>query len=363
MPARTKISQKLLHELEEYLEEKLQLDNTINLHKDSHLGQEDKKVEKLTVGMSNAEEGYMTLLSEGAILYQDGSIRLYIAKGTLQKWYNSIDDSFQGYVTTGHVDLNSHPIREGWFDKSHLKIVTDANGRSDLLVKPVINIELSTVKDLIIQDEPFAISSEFTYSDMPEDEIEVEEYAKLLAHNRSKGYDYGYIPITNNIDLLGFSFVGNPGNAKSGGYDPQILLRNEEERLKNKELLDSLLARLNKEEQPEEAVVEETAVEEEVKEEEVAEKEEVVEEAKEADNTAELLEQALTRIEELTSEVTELKQYKADKEAEELATQEKLEKLSALLNKSASVEKPEVAKLEQEKPKGIFGRERFGGLK
>ncbi len=49
------------------------------------------------------------------------------------------------------------------------------------------------------------------------------------------------VPITDNIELMGFSFVGNPGNAKSGGYEPSLLKRNEEEHLNRKEMLDKVL--------------------------------------------------------------------------------------------------------------------------
>jgi len=90
-------------------------------------------------------------------------ILIWEHKGTLKKWYDSIDGSFEGYVSTGHRDLNSYPVREGYFRKSDLKLVEDSNGRYDLLVKPHVNLELSNVKDLIIQDEPFAISSEFLW--------------------------------------------------------------------------------------------------------------------------------------------------------------------------------------------------------
>ena len=88
----------------------------------------------------------MTLLSEGSILYQDNTIRLYICKGTLKKWYDSIDGTFEGYVSTGHRDINAYPVREGYFKKSDLKLVKDESGRYDLLVKPHVNLELSNVK-------------------------------------------------------------------------------------------------------------------------------------------------------------------------------------------------------------------------
>ena len=157
MPVKTQIAERIMNEINSYIEKKDNLDAMMNLsaHK--------QEVERLSVDKVDNSEGYMTLLSEGSVLYTDDTIRLYLCKGTLKKWYDSIDGTFEGYVSTGHRDLNSYPVREGYFKKSDLKLVQDENGRYDLLVKPHVNLELSNMKDLILQDEPFAISSEFLW--------------------------------------------------------------------------------------------------------------------------------------------------------------------------------------------------------
>ena len=367
MPVKTKIAEQIMSEIDDYLQKKDNLDMIMNL---SH---NKKEREQLSVDKVENSEGYMTLLSEGSVLYQDDTIRLYICKGTLKKWYDSIDGSFEGYVSTGHRDLNSYPVREGYFRKSDLKLVEDSNGRYDLLVKPHVNLELSNVKDLIIQDEPFAISSEFLWYSKEIEDSDIEEYAKLVVYNVEHGGGID-VPITDTIEITGFSFVGNPGNAKSGGYEPSLLVRNEEEYLNRKEVLDKVLAHLSTQaeevvEAPEAEVVESTT--EEVVEEVAVETEEVVEPTEEVTEEEVVEEDALTKAieaiealtaekEQLLEENAELKNQLSAKEAEEQKIDEKFQKLSALLEKAnPSVEQTQVK--QEEVKANRFGRVRFGG--
>lgn len=357
MPVKTQIAERIMNEINSYIEKKDNLDAMMNLsaHK--------QEVERLSVDKVDNSEGYMTLLSEGSVLYTDDTIRLYLCKGTLKKWYDSIDGTYEGYVSTGHRDLNSYPVREGYFRKSDLKLVQDENGRYDLLVKPHVNLELSNMKDLILQDEPFAISSEFLWYAKEIQDSDIEEYAKLVVYNIEHGGDID-VPITDEIEITGFSFVGNPGNAKSGGYEPSLLVRNEEEHLNKKEILDKVLAHLSAEVPQEEAVTEEVVATE-----EVAEVEEpAVEEVKEEQTTVEgdTLAQAIASIEALTTEVealktenAELKAKVAEKEASENAVDEQLAKLATLLEKANPV--VEKAEIKEEQPVNRFGRVRFGG--
>lgn len=367
MPVKTKIAEQIMSEIDTYLQKKDDLDMIMNL---SH---NKKEREQLSVDKVENSEGYMTLLSEGSVLYQDDTIRLYICKGTLKKWYDSIDGSFEGYVSTGHRDLNSFPVREGYFRKSDLKLVEDSNGRYDLLVKPHVNLELSNVKDLIIQDEPFAISSEFLWYSKEIEDSDIEEYAKLVVYNVEHGGGID-VPITDTIEITGFSFVGNPGNAKSGGYEPSLLVRNEEEYLNRKEVLDKVLAHLSTQAEEvveaTEAEVVETATEE-VVEEVAVETEEVVEPTEEVTEEETVEEDALTKAieaiealtaekEQLLEENAELKNKLSAKEAEEQKIDEKFQKLSALLEKAnPSVEQTQVK--QEEVKANRFGRVRFGG--
>lgn len=377
MHIKTQIAGKIMNEINDYLERKDSLDNILNL------SQESTEKECLSVNKVENSEGYMTLLSEGSVLYQDGTIRLYLCKGTLKNWYDSIDETFEGYVSTGHRDLNSYPVREGYFRKNDLKLVQDDNGRYDLLVKPHVNTQLSNVKDIILQDEPFAISSEFLWYHKDIGDDDIEEYAKLIAYNVEHGGDID-VPITDKVEITGFSFVGNPGNAKSGGYDPSLLVRNEEEHLKNKEILEKVLAHLSAQVEPEEVkedeVLEEApVVEEEPKAEEAEEKvEEATEEPKEEEAKSEdsqALAQAIEAIEKLTAKVealeaeiatkdaiiAEKEAIIAEKEANEDAVEGQLSKLAVLLEKANPVVEKASKVVEEEQPKNRFGRVRFGG--
>lgn len=376
MPIKSQIAKRIIDEINVYLEQKDSLDSIMNLSKTG------KESEKLSVDRLDNPNGYMTLLSEGSVLYPDGTIRLYICKGTLKDWYDNLADDFEGYVSTGHRDLNAYPVREGYFRKSDLKLVVDEHGRHDLLVKPHVNLELSNIKDLLLQDEPFAISSEFMWYHKEIGEEDLEEFTKLAEYNLEHGGSID-VPITDRVEISGFSFVGNPGNAKSGGYEPSLLVRNEEEHLKNKEILDKVLAHLSA--QVEEEVKEATELEvaevveapeatetteapevEEVKEEAEATEEKVEAEEPKSEE-GEALAKAIEAIETLKAEVEALKSEKAQLQAEletkkdnEDAVEGQLSKLAKLLE----TVNPTVEKASKEEPKEVanrFGRVRFGG--
>lgn len=365
----SKLAQSILAEIEDYKQRKTALDNSVSLSKEEvneeHFSVENKATE--------ADKGYMTLLSEGAVLCKDNTIRLFIRKGALSKWYDNLDDSFEGYVTTGHVNTDTYPIREGLFRKADMKLVTDENGRSDILVKPQINMQLSTIKDLIAQDEPFAISSEFRWE--CKEEPNIDEYSKLVQYNIEQGGS-AYVPFADTVDIKGFSFVANPGNAKSGGYSPELLVRNEEERLNKQELLNKVLEHLSKEagEAVEEVVEEKEAPKDEAKAEEAEAPKEAEKEKEVEDKTAEALEKATEAIEKLQAKVDELEKANAEKDAElskfksnEKVVEEQFSKLEGLLDKigGVSVESPVIENKEEKNEafaKTASGlRKRFGG--
>lgn len=367
----SKIAQSIEMERVGRVEAKAELDNTINLSQEAN-----NNTVMLKMSAPSQEEGYMTLLSEGAVLFSNDTIRLYITKGTLQKFYDSIGDDYEGYISTGHRDLNAYPVREGYYRKEDLKVVVDENGRADLLVKPHVNTKMSNVRDIILQNEPFAISSEFQFSPKEIKDDELAEYAKLAAYNLSKGGTEDF-PITDNLYIKGFSLVGNPGNAKSGGYSPSILLKTEDKEIKvsKNSILDSMLASLTgkpKEDEQlqstdvdEKEVAEETVeaeVETEVKEDEQATSEKTETE----DLTAAILEKANEVIEAQNIKIQKLEEelasYKVKKEVSEefsAAQKTQFDRLNGLLEKfNATVEEPKTAseKLSNDKEVNIFGR-------
>lgn len=373
MPIKSQIAKRIIDEINVYLEQKDSLDSIMNLSKTG------KESEKLSVDRLDNPNGYMTLLSEGSVLYPDGTIRLYICKGTLKNWYDNLPDDFEGYVSTGHRDLNAYPVREGYFRKSDLKLVVDEHGRYDLLVKPHVNLELSNIKDLLLQDEPFAISSEFMWYHKDIREEDLEEFTKLAEYNLEHGGSID-VPITDRVEISGFSFVGNPGNAKSGGYEPSLLVRNEEEHLKNKEILDKVLAHLSAqvEEEVKEAtelevaeVVEAPETEEKTEAPEVEEEAEATEEKVEAEEPkteeGEALAKAIEAIETLKAEVETLKSENAQLQAELETKKENEDAVEGQLSKLAKLLEtvnPTVEKASKEEPKEAtnrFGRVRFGG--
>lgn len=367
----SKIAQSIEMERVGRVEAKAELDNTINLSQEAN-----NNTVMLKMSAPSQEEGYMTLLSEGAVLFSNDTIRLYITKGTLQKFYDSIGDDYEGYISTGHRDLNAYPVREGYYRKEDLKVVVDENGRADLLVKPHVNTKMSNVRDIILQNEPFAISSEFQFAPKEIEDDELAEYAKLAAYNLSKGGTEDF-PITDNLYIKGFSLVGNPGNAKSGGYSPSILLKTEDKEIKvsKNSILDSMLASLTgkpkKDEQlqstdvGEKEVAEETVeaeAETEVKEDEQATSEKTETE----DLTVAILEKANEVIEAQNIKIQKLEEelasYKGEKEVSEefsAAQKTQFDRLNGLLEKfNAAVEEPKTVseKLSDDKEVNIFGR-------
>lgn len=357
MPVKSSISKRLVEELLEYQGKKYILDSQVNL------SNEGNNLNKLSVNRVDNNNGYMTLLSEGSILYKDDTIRMYITKGTLEKFYNSIDENYEGYVTTGHLSTDSFPIRQGYFRKEDLLLVKDSNGRYDLLVKPHLNLELSSMKDLLIQDEPFAISSEFLSSEVELTDDMLDEYAKLAKYNMDLGGE-PYFPIVDEVGILGFSFVANPGNAKSGGYEPSMLKRNEEERLTNKEKLDEILEKLSQKPKSSEEVTEKEDKTEITETPEVVDSEKVEEkqEDKKTDELSEVLSKATSTIEALTKENAELKAKLATYMSNEKETEERVDKLMSMLTK-LGVEPVSPTVEEKEEKTNIFGRVRFEGVK
>lgn len=354
----TKIARDILAEIASYQEEKDKVDGLVSLDKKGN----KEQLSIVSDSTVDTDQGYMVLLSEGSLLYNDGTIRLYITKGTIEKWYNSIDDSFEGYVTTGHVSTDSNPIREGYFTKENLKIVNNKDGRVDLLVKPVVNLELSNVKDLIIQNEPFAISAELLAYPASEEVMKSDEYEILSLYNQAKGGSEE-VSVTDTIEIQGFSFVGNPGNAKSGGYLPQVLVSNEKERIQKLDknnILDKLLLKLSQEE-AQEAVEEQVGQpQEEVKEE--VKQEEQAEQTPEEDVLAkatEKIEQLQKELEVVIAERDELREFKKEALNAQEAQNTKLEKLAVLLDKvNPEIEQP-VEKVQTEERNGLFPNGRF----
>ncbi len=153
----------------------------------------------------NLSSGYVEnkptrLIDEGAITYEGGDdIRLYIKKGAVQAFYDSLSSDYVGYINLAHIDIASLPLNLGTWTKDDLTVVDIGDGRKGLDVNVKLNRELHIVQDLLKQEIPLSISAELRGT------LDLESSFKFNA------------PFYNEIEIAGFSVVANPANVNSTG--------------------------------------------------------------------------------------------------------------------------------------------------
>lgn len=153
----------------------------------------------------NLSSGYVEnkptrLIDEGAITYEGGNdIRLYIKKGAVQAFYDSLSSDYVGYINLAHIDIASLPLNLGTWTKDDLTVVDIGDGRKGLDVNVKLNRELHIVQDLLKQEIPLSISAELRGT------LDLESSFKFNA------------PFYNEIEIAGFSVVANPANVNSTG--------------------------------------------------------------------------------------------------------------------------------------------------
>lgn len=254
------------------------------------------------------------MIDEGAIPYDDGSIRIFITKGAIQKYVDELPSDYVGYINLGHIDLGTMPLLLGTWTKDDLHIVDLENGRKGLDVDLHFNEELSIVQDLRKQGLPISYSVEMT------DEID---------YDLSETLD---MPVVTDIYIYGISVVGDPANVTSyaenlskGEYDMGI-----------KDLLNTISQKeeLQNEVETEVEETEETEVENlenaEI-EQEVEQVEEETEETEELNNetvTEDELNTLTNYIERLSATIEELKAENEDLKAQLKSVTDEKEKLS-----------------------------------
>lgn len=160
------------------------------------LGREEQNLIKLNSGSSVTNQRGR-LINEGAIVRSNGDVRLYIQKGTIEKFVSQLSDSYVGYISIGHSDLFKFPLSLGYWTKEDLHIVELDDGRKALDVDLHIDKDLNIVKDLIAQDIPVALSADL-YPTVDWD----------MSNQLN-------VPIVKKFDIPGFSIVGNPANVDS----------------------------------------------------------------------------------------------------------------------------------------------------
>lgn len=162
----------------------------------------DKENHYVSVNLSSGytETKPTRLIDEGAITYEGGNdIRLYIKKGAVQAFYDSLSSDYVGYINLAHIDIASLPLNLGTWTKDDLTVVDIGDGRKGLDVNVKLNRELHIVQDLLKQEIPLSISAELR------GEIDWDASFKFDA------------PFYDTIEIAGFSVVANPANVNSTG--------------------------------------------------------------------------------------------------------------------------------------------------
>lgn len=160
----------------------------------------DKENHYVSVNLSSGyvENKPTRLIDEGAITYEGGDdIRLYIKKGAVQAFYDSLSSDYVGYINLAHIDITSLPLNLGTWTKDDLTVVDIGDGRKGLDVNVKLNRELHIVQDLLKQEIPLSISAELRGT------LDFESSFKFNA------------PFYNEIEIAGFSVVANPANVNS----------------------------------------------------------------------------------------------------------------------------------------------------
>lgn len=287
----------------------------------------DKENHYVSVNLSSGyvENKPTRLIDEGAITYEGGDdIRLYIKKGAVQAFYDSLSSDYVGYINLAHIDITSLPLNLGTWTKDDLTVVDIGDGRKGLDVNVKLNRELHIVQDLLKQEIPLSISAELRGT------LDFESSFKFNA------------PFYNEIEIAGFSVVANPANVNSTGenlnskgdsemnlWEKILKLSSENKEEKKNEALE------NKEEEKEEKEPSKEEKTPESKEEGTENKEE----AKKSEETLETVEMSKDDMEKINKFMDAFEALSAKVEALETENAELKEKL-----KSSKKEKTEFEK-------------------
>ena len=308
------IVNQIVESVEKRKRAKEQIDSVITLSNEksakiTHLNTYFMPIEEKTVRVR--------MIDEGALTYDDGSVRIFMKKGVIRNFYENLSSDYVGYVNLGHIDLESLPLLLGTWTKEDLHIIEKEDGRVGLDCDIHLNESLSIVQDLKKQQLPLSVSVEmYTHID--------EETSEQLN-----------MPIVDGIDIVGVSIVGNPANVNSSN----IQLKNEgDENMSLKDIFNSIQENVSEKEELENEKVEETEVEESSEQEVEEQAEETIEESteesqdeqQETEETKEELE-TITKEEtsKLESYINELIKEKEQLEEENKSLKEQLKELKS----------------------------------
>lgn len=280
----------------------------------------DKENHYVSVNLSSGyvENKPTRLIDEGAITYEGGDdIRLYIKKGAVQAFYDSLSSDYVGYINLAHIDITSLPLNLGTWTKDDLTVVDIGDGRKGLDVNVKLNRELHIVQDLLKQEIPLSISAELRGT------LDLESSFKFNA------------PFYNEIEIAGFSVVANPANVNSTGEN--LNSKGDSEMNLWEKILK--LSSENKEEKKNEALENKEEEKEEKEPESKEEETENEEEAKKCEETLETVEMSKDDMEKINKFMDAFEALSAKVEALEKENAELKEKL-----KSSKKEKTEFEK-------------------
>ena len=313
----------------------------------------DKENHYVSVNLSSGyvENKPTRLIDEGAITYEGGDdIRLYIKKGAVQAFYDSLSSDYVGYINLAHIDITSLPLNLGTWTKDDLTVVDIGDGRKGLDVNVKLNRELHIVQDLLKQEIPLCISAELRGT------LDFESSFKFNA------------PFYNEIEIAGFSVVANPANVNSTGenlnskgdsemnlWEKILKLSSENKEEKKNEALETKKEEEKKEPSKEEKAPESKTDETENKE-EVKKGEETLETVEMSSEDMEKINKFMDAFEALSAKVEALEQENAElKEKLESSKKEKtefekkaestLDRLSSLISGNAKKEEKKEEKL------------------
>lgn len=280
----------------------------------------DKENHYVSVNLSSGyvENKPTRLIDEGAITYEGGDdIRLYIKKGAVQAFYDSLSSDYVGYINLAHIDITSLPLNLGTWTKDDLTVVDIGDGRKGLDVNVKLNRELHIVQDLLKQEIPLSISAELRGT------LDFESSFKFNA------------PFYNEIEIAGFSVVANPANVNSTGEN--LNSKGDSEMNLWEKILK--LSSENKEEKKNEALENKEEEKEEKEPESKEEGTENEEEAKKGEETLETVEMSKDDMEKINKFMDAFEALSAKVEALEKENAELKEKL-----KNSKKEKTEFEK-------------------
>ena len=314
----------------------------------------DKENHYVSVNLSSGyvENKPTRLIDEGAITYEGGDdIRLYIKKGAVQAFYDSLSSDYVGYINLAHIDITSLPLNLGTWTKDDLTVVDIGDGRKGLDVNVKLNRELHIVQDLLKQEIPLSISAELRGT------LDFESSFKFNA------------PFYNEIEIAGFSVVANPANVNSTGenlnskgdsemnlWEKILKLSSENKEEKKNEALENKEEEKEKKEPSKEEKAPESKTDEAENEEEAKKGEETLETVEMSKDDMEKINKFMDAFETLSAKVEtletenaelkeKLKSSKKEKTEFEKKAESTLDRLSSLISGQANDKEKKAEKL------------------